>query len=122
MRSPIWIRWLLCLAVFGAAGGLSAVQAADYQALLGTWDVETDDGAFAFVWEFVLEDGALKGIYTGQSGEADMLDLKFEDNQLEFRVDIGMEISFSAFIDGDYLEGTLSLQYGEAAFTGQKRS
>lgn len=122
MRSPIWIRWALCLVAFGAAGGLAAYQEEAYQPLLGTWDVETEDGAFAFVWEFVLEGGALKGIYTGQSGETDMLDLKFEDNQLEFRVDIGMEITFSASIDGDYLEGTLSLQYGEAAFTGKKRT
>lgn len=122
MANPTRLMTVLLIAALAAAGPLPAAQENPYQALLGTWDVETEDGAYTFVWEFTLEDGALKGKYTGSSGETEMLDLKFEDNLLEFRVDIGMEISFSASIDGDYLEGTLSLQYGEAGFHGKKRT
>jgi len=110
------------LLIAGTAPAAPVSQEAPVSDLLGTWDVETEDGAFSFVWEFTLEDGILKGLYSGRSGDAEMQELKFEDNMLEFRVDVGMEISFSASIDRDYMEGTLSLEFGEAAFTGKKRT
>jgi hypothetical protein len=55
-----------------------------------------------------------------------MDDLSFEDNELSFAVTIDaggqtMAIDFSATIDGDSLEGYLSMEYGEANITGKKR-
>lgn len=97
-------------------------QSKKYETLLGIWDVETEDGQYSFTFEFSLEDGALKGVFTGTSGESEMQSLSFEDNELSFFVDVnGMIIDFSAAIEGESLEGKLSLEYGEANITGTKR-
>ncbi len=67
-------------------------------------------------------DESLAGKYTGSSGETEMEDLSFEDNELGFSVDVnGMVIDFSATIEGENLEGMLSLEHGEANITGTKR-
>lgn len=126
MRTPNLrpvVTAVILLAAVALTSPTAALQDNPYQDLLGTWDVETEDGAYTFVWEFtLLEEGVLKGLYSGRSGDAEMTDLKFENNMLEFNVDVGMEISFSASVDGDFLEGTLSLEFGDAGFTGKKRS
>lgn len=109
---------LLCLSM---ATVLNA-QSKKYEVLLGTWDVQTEDGAYTFTFEFTMKDDALTGEFTGSSGEVEMTDLSFEDNTLEFSVDVnGMVIDFSATIEGESLEGMLSLEYGEANITGTKR-
>ncbi len=109
---------LLCLSM---ATVLNA-QSKKYEALLGTWDVETENGAYTFTFEFTMKDESLAGKYTGSSGETEMEDLSFEDNELGFSVDVnGMVIDFSATIEGENLEGMLSLEHGEANITGTKR-
>jgi hypothetical protein len=109
---------LLCLSM---ATVLNA-QSKKYEVLLGTWDVQTEDGAYTFTFEFTMKDDALAGKFTGSSGEVEMTDLSFEDNTLKFSVDVnGMVIDFSATIEGESLEGMLSLEYGEANITGTKR-
>jgi hypothetical protein len=94
-------------------------------ALLGTWDAQTEDGGRSLVFKFTLENGELKGVYTGQAGETKMEGLKVEGNKVTFVVKIGgdqgMVIDFTAFFGGDEMNGTLSLQFGEAAFSGKKR-
>ena len=93
--------------------------------LLGTWDAQTEDGGRSLVFKFFLEKDELKGLYTGQAGESKMEDLKVEGNKVTFVVKIGgdqgMVISFTAFFTGDEMNGMLSLQFGEANFSGQKR-
>jgi hypothetical protein len=106
--------------------GLSAVGAAQPQkpdALLGTWDVKTEDGSREFVWDFSLKDGKLVGKHSGASGTVDMVDLTFAENTVKFHVTVGngMVIDFSAIVADDKLSGTLSLQYGETGITGAKR-
>jgi hypothetical protein len=101
-------------------------QETGYKALLGEWDAQTEDGQYAFVFIFSLEGEALKGLFKGTSGDYEMENLTFEDNELAFTVtlDAGgqtMVIDFSATIDGDALEGYLSMEYGEANITGKKR-
>ncbi len=109
---------LLCLSM---ATVLNA-QSKKYEVLLGTWDVQTEDGAYTFTFEFTMKDDALVGKFTGSSGEVEMAGLSFEDNQLKFSVDLnGMVIDFSAAVEGDSLEGMLSLEYGEANISGTKR-
>lgn len=106
--------------VFAAATGASP--GAEYRNLLGTWDARTGDGAFTFVFEFSEEGGRLVGKYTGASGSVPMSELAFKDGALSFSVDLGgMVIQFSASVVEDHLAGTLTLQYGEAGFTGTKR-
>ncbi len=116
-----WIV-LFCLSVTF----LPAAQEKDYEALLGEWDVQTEDGQYAFVFIFSMEAGALKGIFQGSSGDAEMEDLTYEDNELTFTVNIeaggrSMPIDFSATIEGKTLEGMLSLEFGEANISGKKR-
>jgi len=101
-------------------------QAQKYEALLGVWDAETDGAQYTFVFTFTLEDGKLAGVFEGQSGEVEMQDLAFEDNRVTFTVEIdaggqGMVIDFEATIDGDNLEGMLSMEFGEAPIAGTKR-
>lgn len=97
-----------------------------YDALLGIWDVQTEDGQYTFEFNFSLKEGKLTGLFTGQAGETEMEDLTFEDNKVVFLVNIdaggqGMAIDFEATIDGDNLEGMLALEFGEANITGEKR-
>lgn len=109
---------LLCLSM---ATVLNA-QSKKYEVLLGTWDVQTENDTYTFTFEFTMKDDALMGKFTGSSGEVEMVDLSFEDNNLKFSVDVnGMVIDFSATIEGESLEGMLSLEYGEANITGTKR-
>ena len=111
---------LLCLGFF-ICGPLSA-QEKSYEPLLGVWDAQTEDGAFNFTFEFKLEDGKLVGIYTGSSGETEMENLTYENKRLLFSVSLtSMTIDFEAMIEGDALEGSLSMEYGEANISGTKR-
>jgi len=101
-------------------------QTQKYEALLGQWDVQTEDGQYTFVFNFFLKEGKLAGLFSGQAGETEMEDLTFEDNKVVFLVNIdaggqGMAIDFEATIEGDDLEGQLSLEFGEANIAGKKR-
>jgi hypothetical protein len=120
--------WILLLT------GLSAVMmtapspaqtktpAQKYEALLGTWEAQAEGMSYTFVFEFFLEDGVLKGKYTGTSGTAKMENLTFENNTVKFTVTVNtMTLDYTAVIDGDSLSGQVSLQYGEADITGKKR-
>jgi hypothetical protein len=118
-----WASILMGAALFVAHSAIGAAQAQNYNALLGTWDVKTEEGGREFVFEFLLKDGKLAGKYTGGSGTTDMTDLTFEDGTVKFNVTVGndMVITFSAIVAEDRLSGTLSLQFGDAAITGVKR-
>jgi hypothetical protein len=109
--------FIIALSTAGAA------QAQKPDALLGTWDVKTEDGSREFVFEFSMKDGKLVGKYTGGSGTLEMTDLTFEDNTVKFNVTVGndMVITYSAIVAEDKLSGMLSLEFGEAAITGTKR-
>jgi hypothetical protein len=102
------------------------VQAKKHEALLGIWDVQTESGSYRFEFKFILQDGDLVGFFIGNSGEAIMEDLFFEDNKLKFYVIIiatgqGMILDFEATINGNNLEGIISLEYGDANIIGKKR-
>ncbi len=93
-----------------------------YEALLGTWDVQTEGATYTFVFEFSLEAGVLKGKYTGRSETTKMDNLIFENNILRFSVTVNtMTLDYTATIDGDKLSGQVSLQYGQSDISGQKR-
>jgi hypothetical protein len=117
--------FVLGLTAAGAAQAQAQpkAQAQKPDALLGTWDVKTEDGSREFVWDFSLKDGKLVGKHSGASGTVDMADLTFADNTVKFHVTVGngMVIDFSAIVADDKLSGTLSLQYGEAGITGSRR-
>lgn len=120
MTKRVLIIFGVVVFCFSAASVFSA-QATKYEALLGTWDVETESGEYTFTFVFSMDGETLKGIFTGSSGEAAMQNLSFEDNKLKFTVDVGMVIDFTATVEGESLEGMLSLEYGEANINGKKR-
>jgi polyisoprenoid-binding protein YceI len=108
------------------AGTFALSQETNYKDLLGEWDVQTEDGQYSFVFTFSMENETLKGMFRGSTGEVEMEDLSYQNNELKFTVNIEaggqtMQIDFSATIQGDTLDGYLSLQYGEANITGTKR-
>ncbi len=97
-----------------------------YKDILGTWDVKTDDGGYTFVFKFFMDKGELTGLFTGQSGETRMQNLKVDGTKVTFLVNVGgggqgMDINFTVFVAGDKLTGQLSLQFGEANVSGEKR-
>ncbi len=120
--SKLTIGFLIAIFVISLST-IVAAQAKNYEALLGTWDVKTEDGAREFVFEFSLKDGKLSGKFTGASGTSDMANLTFEDNTVKFSVTVGngMVLDISAIVAEDQLSGTLSLQYGETSITGKRR-
>ncbi len=120
MKNKTLIIFVVAVFCFSAAS-VFAAQAKKYEALLGTWDVETESGEYTFTFVFSLDGDTLKGTFTGSSGEAEMENLSFEENKLKFTVDAGIVIDFSATIEGDALEGMLSMEYGEANISGQKK-
>jgi polyisoprenoid-binding protein YceI len=103
-----------------------AAQENPYEDLLGTWDVQTEDGQYTFVFVFALDKEELKGTFTGTSGEVKMENLEYKDGKLKFLVNVGaggqnMAITFTAAVTGEKLSGMLSLQFGEANIIGKKR-
>lgn len=105
---------------------LTHAQETKYKDILGTWDVETENGQYAFEFIFSMENDNLKGVFIGSSGETDMEKLSYEDNKLTFMVNVdaggqSMAIDFSATIKGETLDGMLSLEFGDAGITGKKR-
>jgi hypothetical protein len=113
---------LFCL----SATFLASAQEANYEALLGEWDVQTEDGQFTFVFTFSIEEDTLVGLFEGPSGEVEMEDISYEENELMFTVTIDaggqmVVVDFSATIEEDSLEGFLSMEFGEMNIAGKKR-
>ena len=93
------------------------------KALLGTWDVKTEDGGREFVFEFSMKENKLAGKFTGGSGTSEMANLTFEKQHREVLGDRRQRHGHrdSAIVAEDKLSGMLSLQYGEAGITGTRR-
>jgi hypothetical protein len=128
MRTKKWTPWTMLLAglsvmtLTALSPGQTQTPAQKYEALLGTWDAQTEGASYTFVFEFFLEDGLLKGKYTGRSETTKMDNLTFENNILRFSVTVNtMALDYTAVIDGDKLSGQVTLQYGQADISGQKR-
>jgi hypothetical protein len=114
-----------CLSVMmltALSSGQTQTPAQKYESLLGTWEAQAEGMSYILVFEFFLEDGVLKGNYTGSGGTTKMESLTFENNTAKFTVTVNtMTLDYTAVIDGDNLSGQVSLQYGQADITGKKR-
>ena len=109
-----------------AATFLSSAQETNYEALLGEWDIQTEDGQFTFVFTFAMDEDTLTGMFEGPTGEVEMENISFEDNELMFTVTVDaggqmIVVDFSATIEEDTMEGFLSMEFGEMGFSGEKR-
>ncbi|MBM3295087.1 MAG: hypothetical protein FJY82_11285 [Candidatus Aminicenantes bacterium] len=99
---------------------------AKYKDVLGIWEAQTEDGQYAFQFAFSLDNGELKGLFSGQMGEFRMENLKYEDGNLTFLVTLnmgGQDIPIAFFVRpaGEALTGMLSLEFGEANITGRRK-
>lgn len=124
-KGKLWTMLLTGLSVMmltALSPGQTQTPAQNYEALLGTWEVQTEGASYTFIFEFFLEDSVLKGKYTGSSGTMKMDNLTFENNSLRFSVTVNtMTLDYTAAIDRDNLSGQVTLQYGQADITGKKR-
>ena len=105
---------------------LAFAQEGEYEALLGEWDVQTEDGQLKFVFAFSMEEDTLTGMFEGPTGEVEMEDISYEENELMFTVTVDaggqmVVVDFSATIEEDSLEGFLSMEFGEMNIAGKKR-
>lgn len=113
---------LLVIMLTALSSGQTQTPAQKYDALLGTWEAQAEGMSYTFIFEFFLEDGVLKGKYTGAGGTSKMENLTFENNTVKFTVTVNtMTLDYTAVIDGDNLSGQVTLQYGQADITGKKR-
>ena len=124
-KSQIFIAACFILLIISSFSSMFS-QEAKYKGIIGTWDIETEDGQYGFEFIFSMEKDSLKGVFIGTSGEYDMKKLSYENNKLTFTVNVeaggqSMAIDFSAMIDGDALDGMLSMEFGEAYISGKKR-
>lgn len=118
------VAWIVLFCL--TATSIFYAQDSDYKPLLGEWDVQTEDGQYTFVFVFSMEGDSLKGLFKGTTGDYEMQNLSFENNELSFTVNIDaggqtMSIDYNATIKEDSLEGYLSMEYGEANISGKKR-
>jgi len=121
MLGPL-LTGLTALALTSWLAAQTQDPAKKYEALLGTWDIQVSGTSYAIVFEFFLEDGALKGKYIGASGTSKMDNLTFEDHALKFSVSLNsMTLEYTAVIAGDSLSGEVSLQSGQTEITGKRR-
>lgn len=118
---------MMALLLFSfALSAADRIQEEMYANLLGTWDVQTEDGQYALVFTFSMEEEGLKGIFSGPSGEVPMTDIAYENNELIFTctIDTGggsMILDVSAKIEGESLSGIVAVEFGEANIRGTKR-
>lgn len=122
----ILLACALCAALILPLAAAQEKKDDPYKDVLGTWDVRTDDGGYIFVFKFFIENNELKGLFTGQSGEVKMQNLKVDGTKVTFLVNVGaggqgMDINFTVFVAGDEMTGQLVLQFGEANVTGKKK-
>ena len=124
-RSRLWTLLLTGMSVMlliALSPAQTKTPAQKYEALLGTWEAQAEGMSYTFIFEFFLEDGVLKGKYTGASGTSKMENLTFENNTVKFTVTVNtMTLDYTAVIDGDNLSGQVSLQYGQTDITGKKQ-
>jgi len=97
------------------------------KALLGNWNIEADTGGqvLTFVFEFTMENDALKGKMTFDMGEGEMTDISFDGKKLIFSVSLDVNgqtiyVDADGEVEGDKMSGTLSADMGEASFSGEK--
>lgn len=113
----IFVAAAFCL----STAGILFAQATNFEALLGTWDAETESGEFAFTFVFSMDGDTLTGTYESNSGKFEMQKLTFEDGTLKFTVDVGMVIDFTTTIEGENMSGEMSNKYGESEIIGKKK-
>jgi hypothetical protein len=105
--------------------GAGLAMAADHPAV-GTWQVtsKTDSGE-EYTWKMIIknEDGKLTGVLSGEMGDFQLADLKYENDTLSFKVQIeDQSYATEAKIAGNKLDGTFKGTGASGTLTGTRQS
>ena len=107
--------------------GIIAGPALASDEVLGNWEatVETRRGDHKIVMEFTVSDDELLGTFTGRDGVETLQDVAYSDGTLTFTRNTESQggviaLSYSATIDGDTTNVTVSTPRGERSFTAQR--
>jgi hypothetical protein len=93
----------------------------------GKWTatIENPRGTNEVTMEFTGSDEELKGTWSDRRGSSDLADVKFADGKLTFVRNLefngnAVTINYSATIDGDTMNVTMSTPRGEREFTAKR--
>ena len=104
----------------------AAPQSTEFDALIGTWDIELTDAGMVMEFVFKMEEDTLVGEMIFEMGGGVMENIVFEDNKLSFSltVDAGGQtvgVDATATVDGDTMVGYMDTDMGGSDFTGTKK-
>jgi len=105
---------------------ISSVQSSEFEALIGTWDVELTEMGMVMEFVFKMEDDTLTGSLEFDMGSSTMEEITFNENKFTCFVSIDaggqlMNIEILAEVESEEMTGTMISDMGEAGFTGEKR-
>ncbi len=105
---------------------LSSGQSSEFEALIGTWDVELTEMGMVMEFVFKMEDDTLTGSLELDMGSSTMEEITFNENKLTCFVSLDtgdqlINIEVLATVEGEEMIGTMISDMGEAGFTGKKR-
>lgn len=98
-----------------------------YDAIIGDWDMETEfqGEVYPAVMTLSVEDGKLTGVWASMGQEMEMIDLKFDGENLSFKREMGQggdTINFEGVVNGDEITGKYASPMGDdIVCTGQRK-
>ena len=123
MKAANLIRLFVIVMVL-AAGGMTAVQAADVADIAGNWELEvvTSNGAGYPILDLKQDGQKISGTYAGQLGNSDVSGkIKGNDFKVSFEIN-GQYVVCSGKVDGNQMSGTVDMgSNGSGTFTGEKK-
>ncbi len=128
-RSALTVCFLMALmfpalALAGVPGGL--LQDAAEEAVLGTWDMETEfqGEQMPATMTISMEDGELAGVWVSQGMEMKMTNILVDGSKLSFQRTMGqggMVMTFEGTVEGDTISGKWITGMGELPCSGSRR-
>lgn len=120
--------FLLSLPLIGNSSFTSLDQEKQvYDSIIGDWEMTTEfQGSFIdAVMTLSVKEGKLTGVWVSMDQEMEMIDLKFDGKNLNFKREMGQggdTINFEGIVNGDEISGKyISPMGGEYECTGQRK-
>lgn len=123
----VFVILLLLILLTGFSNSvLSSGQSSEFEALIGTWDVELTEMEMLMQFVFKMEDDALTGVLEFDMGSGIMEEITFDENKLTCFVNLDaggqlINIEVLATVEGEEMTGTMITDMGDTGFTAEKR-
>lgn len=123
----VFVILLLLILLTGFSNSvLSSGQSSEFEALIGTWDVELIEMEMLMQFVFKMEDDALTGVLEFDMDSGIMEEITFDENKLTCLVNLDaggqlINIEVLATVEGEEMTGTMITDMGDAGFTAKKR-